>query len=87
MGSYTWKTEWGPAYHQSMIICFVSLVFATVLSSILRQLIIRDNKKLDADEKVALSELSHTRVKEAARLEGITLEQAMQKRKGFRYLY
>ncbi|KAF9063718.1 major facilitator superfamily domain-containing protein [Rhodocollybia butyracea] len=87
MGSYTWKSEWGPAYHQSMIISFVSLVFATVLALILRQWIIRDNKKLDADEKVALSELNHTRVEEAARLEGITLEQAMQRRKGFRYLY
>ncbi|KAF9074080.1 major facilitator superfamily domain-containing protein [Rhodocollybia butyracea] len=87
MGSFIWKTEWGPAYHQSMIICFVSLVFSTVLSIILRQLIIRDNKKLDADEKAVLGELNHTRVKEAARLEGITLEQAMQRRKGFRYLY
>ncbi|KAF9065835.1 major facilitator superfamily domain-containing protein [Rhodocollybia butyracea] len=87
MGSYTWKAEWGPDYHQSMIISLVSLVLATVLSFVLRQWIIRDNKKLDEDEKAALTGLNHTRVEEAARLEGITLEQAMQRRRGFRYLY
>ncbi|KAF9073975.1 major facilitator superfamily domain-containing protein [Rhodocollybia butyracea] len=87
MGSYTWKVEWGPDYHQSMIISLVSLVVSTVLALILRQWIIRDNKELDEDENVVLNGLNHTRVEEAARLEGITLEQAMQRRKGKRYLY
>ncbi|KAF9063519.1 major facilitator superfamily domain-containing protein [Rhodocollybia butyracea] len=87
MGSYTWKAEWGPDYHQSMIISLVCLVFSTSLSFLLRQWIIRDNKKLDEDEKAALNGLNHARVEEAARLEGITLEQAMHRRKGFRYLY
>ncbi|KAF9065161.1 major facilitator superfamily domain-containing protein [Rhodocollybia butyracea] len=87
MGSYTWKAAWGPDYHQSMIISLVSLVFASVLSFILRQWVIRDNKKLDEDEKAALSGMNRTRVEEAAQLEGITFEQAMHRRKGFRYLY
>jgi hypothetical protein len=32
MGSYVWKAEWGPAYHQSMAISFGALGIATVLS-------------------------------------------------------
>ncbi|KAJ3982629.1 major facilitator superfamily domain-containing protein [Lentinula detonsa] len=87
MGSYTWKAEWGPDYHQSMIISFVALGVSTILSLLLRQWVIRDNKKLDEDEKRALTEASRARVEEAARLEGITFDQAMQRRKGFRYLY
>ncbi|KAJ3813547.1 major facilitator superfamily domain-containing protein [Lentinula lateritia] len=87
MGSYTWKAEWGPDYHQSMIISFVALVISTILSLILRQWVIRDNKKLDEDEKRGLNDANRARVEEAARLEGITFDQAMQRRKGFRYLY
>ncbi|KAF9073504.1 MFS general substrate transporter [Rhodocollybia butyracea] len=87
MGSYTWKAEWGPDYHQSIIISFVAFVVSTILSITLRQWIIWDNKKLDQNENVALDGLDRTRVEEAARLEGITFEQAMQRRKGFRYLY
>lgn len=104
MGSYTWKAEWGPDYHQSMIISFVALVISTILSLskiwiwarnrclissvvVLRQWVIRDNKKLDEDEKRGLNDANRARVEEAARLEGITFDQAMQRRKGFRYLY
>jgi len=87
MGSYTWKAEWGPDYHPSMGISFGSLAIATVLSLVLRQLVIRDNRKLDEDEKLSLGEADLARVEEAARLEGITIDQAMQRRKGFRYLY
>ncbi|KAE9407361.1 MFS general substrate transporter [Gymnopus androsaceus JB14] len=74
-------------YHPSMGISFGSLAIATVLSLVLRQWVIRDNKKLDEDEKLAFGEANRARVEEAARLEGITFDQAMQRRKGFRYLY
>ena len=47
----------------------------------------RENRKLDADEKAAVEGANRTRVEEAARLEGITFEQAMERRKGYRYLY
>lgn len=46
----------------------------------------RLNKKLDADERAALQGADELRVKEAAILEGITFDQAMERRKGFRYL-
>lgn len=54
---------------------------------VIRQLLIRKNKKLDEDEKAALEGPTRARVEEAARLEGLTLEQAMERRKGYRYLY
>jgi hypothetical protein len=42
---------------------------------------------MDADERAAMEDTNQNRVKEAAFLEGITLEQAMERRRGFRYLY
>ncbi|KAJ7490555.1 MFS general substrate transporter [Mycena latifolia] len=87
MGSYTWKAEWGPEYHQSMIISLCSLVLSTVMALGIRQHLVRKNKRLDEDERVSMQGANEIRVKEAAILEGITFEQAMERRKGFRYLY
>lgn len=53
----------------------------------IRHILIRRNKKLDEDEKAAMEGADRERVEEAARIEGITFEQAMERRKGFRYLY
>jgi len=87
IGSYTWKSAWGPKYHQSMAISLAALVFSTLLSLVIRQILIRKNKKLDADEKLAIEGANRTRVEDAAKLEGITFEQAMERRKRYRYLY
>ncbi|KAF5365420.1 hypothetical protein D9758_010831 [Tetrapyrgos nigripes] len=87
MGSFTWKAEWGPEYHQSMVISLAAFVFSTVIALVIRQLIIRDNKKLDEDERAIMEGTNKQRVEQAAILEGITFEQAMERRKGFRYLY
>ncbi|KAF8813955.1 MFS general substrate transporter [Phlegmacium glaucopus] len=87
MGSYVWKSAWGPKYHQSMAICLAALVFSTLLSLVIRQILVRRNKILDADEKLAIEGANQTRVEEAAKLEGLTFEQAMERRKGYRYLY
>jgi len=87
MGSYTWKAAWGPKYHQSMAISLGALVISSLLSLLIRQILVRENRKLDADEKAAMEGANRLRVEEAARLEGITFEEAMEKRKGFRYLY
>ena len=53
----------------------------------IRQTLVRENRRLDADEKAAMEVADRARVEEAARLEGITFEQAMERRKGYRYLY
>ncbi|KXN84326.1 hypothetical protein AN958_12741 [Leucoagaricus sp. SymC.cos] len=87
IGSYTWKAAWGPKYHQSMAISLSGLVLSTLLSIVIRQVLINKNKKLDADEKAAMDIADRERVEEAARLEGLTFDQAMERRKGFRYLY
>ncbi|KAG7451127.1 MFS general substrate transporter [Guyanagaster necrorhizus] len=81
MGSYTWKADWGPDYHQSMAISLAALAFSTVLSAGIRQFLLRENRRQDRIE------IDANRVDEAARLEGISFEQALEKRKGFRYLY
>ncbi|KAF8215054.1 MFS transporter [Mycena galopus ATCC 62051] len=87
MGSYTWKAAWGPEYHQSMIISLCSLALSSVMAWGIRRHLIRLNRKLDEDERIAMQGANEIRVKEAAILEGITFEQAMERRKGFRYLY
>ncbi|KAL0961171.1 hypothetical protein HGRIS_006143 [Hohenbuehelia grisea] len=87
IGSYTWKAAWGPKYHQSMAISLAALVVSTLLSLVIRQMLLRENRRLDADEKRVMEGADRHRVEEAARLEGITFEQAMERRKGFRYLY
>ncbi|KAK0192570.1 major facilitator superfamily domain-containing protein [Armillaria mellea] len=84
MGSYTWKADWGPAYHQSMAISLAALVFSTLLSVAIRQSLVRENQRLDKEDTL---KIDANRVQEAARLEGITFEQAMERRRGFRYLY
>ncbi|KAH8115418.1 MFS general substrate transporter [Phellopilus nigrolimitatus] len=87
IGSYVWKTAWGPEYHQSMEIGIAALVFSSVLALGIRYILIRDNKQLDEDELGALKGANRERVEEAARLEGITLDEAMERKRGFRYLY
>ena len=46
----------------------------------------RMNKQLDENEFGGLKDANRKRVEDAARLEGITLEEAMERKKGFRYL-
>ncbi|KAG6813012.1 hypothetical protein H0H92_014750 [Tricholoma furcatifolium] len=87
IGSYTWKAAWGPDYHQSMAISLAALAFSTILAVVTKWMLIRRNKQLDADENAALREADRARVEEAARLEGLTFEQAMERRKGYRYLH
>ncbi|KAK0469860.1 major facilitator superfamily domain-containing protein [Desarmillaria tabescens] len=84
IGSYIWKAAWGPEYHHSMAISLAALALSTLLSIGIRQSLVQKNKRLDKEDTV---NIDVNRVEEAARLEGITFEQAMEKRKGFRYLY
>ncbi|KAG1900982.1 major facilitator superfamily domain-containing protein [Suillus fuscotomentosus] len=87
MGSYVWNASWGPQYHQSMIIALCSLVLSTILSLLMRWILIKENKNMDMEEKKLMEGPGRARIEEAAKLEGITFEEAMTRRKGFRYLY
>ena len=52
----------------------------------IRQMLITENKRLDREER-QMTEAKRQRIEEAARLEGLTLEEALERNKGFRYLY
>ncbi|EJD08021.1 MFS general substrate transporter [Fomitiporia mediterranea MF3/22] len=87
IGSYAWKAKWGPQYHQSMVIGIAALTFSSFLAFVMRCILKRMNKKLDEDELGALKGAQRQRIEDAARLEGITISEAMERKKGFRYLY
>ena len=55
--------------------------------TVIRYILIKQNKDLDRRELVDLDAARKKRIEEAARLEGITFQEALEKRKGFRYLY
>ncbi|KAI5120275.1 hypothetical protein M0805_005332 [Coniferiporia weirii] len=87
VGSFVWKAEWGPQYHQSMKIGIASLCLSVSLAYVMRCILKRENRQLDEDESGALKYASRKGVEEAAHLEDITLEEAMEKKRKFRYLY
>ncbi|GJJ12933.1 hypothetical protein Clacol_007180 [Clathrus columnatus] len=87
IGSFIWRAQWGPSYHQSMIISICTLSFASVLSLVMRQILVYENKALDAQDLLILKGSGRERVEEFARLEGISFDEAVQRKKGFRYLY
>jgi len=53
---------------------------------VMRQMLIRENKRMEREEQ-ELTEGQRERIEEAARLEGISFEEAVRLRRGFRYLY
>ena len=52
----------------------------------MRQMLIYENKQMEREER-ELTEGQRERIEEAARLEGISFEEAVRRRRGFRYLY
>lgn len=55
--------------------------------TVIRWMLIKENKKLDADELGEMSPEKRERIEDAARLEGLTMEEALERNRGFRYLY
>ncbi|KAG5723882.1 hypothetical protein E4T56_gene9826 [Termitomyces sp. T112] len=84
-GSYVWKSEWGPSYRPSMMILIGALVISTSLQFVIRNMLIRKNARLTAEGDAF--EADRIRVEEAAKLQGITYEDALERRKRFQYLY
>ena len=50
-------------------------------------MLVRANRKLTRSELGALKGANRQMVEEAARLEGISVEEALERKRGFRYLY
>ena len=61
--------------------------FKNPLHLVMRCILVQMNKKLDRDELGALKGANLARIEESARIEGITIEEALERKKGFRYLY
>lgn len=57
------------------------------MTTVIRQMLVRENKRLDEDELGASRGANRERIEEFARLEGITMEEALERKRGFRYLY
>ncbi|KZT37671.1 MFS general substrate transporter [Sistotremastrum suecicum HHB10207 ss-3] len=87
IGSYAWKAAWSPFYHPSMWISLSAIVFSSFLAFAIRCLLRRENRQLEEDQVKQLSESSRARIEEAAKLEGISFQQALDRKRGFRYLY
>ena len=52
----------------------------------MRCILVNQNKQLEREELNMLKGAQRERIEEAARLEGITFEEALQRKRGFRYL-
>lgn len=87
MGSYIWNANWSPQYHQSMIIALCALTLASFLSLVIRWMLVRENNRMEREEMDLMHGPERQRIEEAAKLEGITFEEAIKRRKGFRYLH
>ncbi|KAJ7052013.1 MFS general substrate transporter [Mycena amicta] len=85
ISAYLWPTVWGPSYRESMGISLGLVAVSAVLALVIRQLLIRRNKELDAS--TLLPDMNSDRIKDAALLEGISLEEAVERRKVVRYMY
>ncbi len=53
----------------------------------IRCILVRQNSQLEQEELANLKGAKRERIEDAARLEGITFEEALRRKKGFRYLY
>lgn len=58
-----------------------------ISDKVVRCMLIKENKKLEKAELDFLKGAGRQRIEDAAKLEGLTFEQALERKKGFRYLY
>lgn len=65
----------------------VSLPYRGIPRVVIRQMLVADNKRLEREEQKEMTPAKRLRIEEAARLEGLTFEEALERNKGFRYLY
>jgi hypothetical protein len=55
------------------------------LKKVIRTMLVRENKRMDREDS-DMNEAKRGRIEQAAKLEGITIAEAMEKQRGFRYL-
>ena len=49
-------------------------------------MLVRENRRMDHQDSLSLNEDKRGRIEQAAKLKGITIAEAMEKQRGFRYL-
>ena len=64
---------------------FLSWQNALRLEKVMRTMLVRENRRMDYEDSDQ-SETKRARIEQAAKLEGITIAEAMEKKRGFRYL-
>lgn len=74
---------------RSRYVCLtLNLCFRThYVTTVVRHILIAQNKKLDESDAEEMTPARRQRIEDAARLEGLTFEEAAERQKGFRYLY
>jgi hypothetical protein len=50
-------------------------------------MLVRENRRMDSEDLVSMNEAKRGRIEKAAKLEGISFAEAMEKQRGFRYLF
>ena len=59
------------------------------MKKVIRTMLVRENRRMDHDDssdRLSLSEAKRGRIEQAAELEGITIAEATERQRGFRYL-
>ena len=54
---------------------------------VIRTMLVRENRRMDQENQLILNGAKRERIEQAAKLEGITIAEAMEKQRGFRYLF
>lgn len=85
-GTYIWKSIYAPYYVVPFGACLAILAAACILAFCLRTYLRYLNKTLDSQD-VAGYEVSRKALEYGAKLEHTTIEEAILRSKGFRYLY
>ena len=73
------------AFGKSDHLFFKLSIRTETLKKVIRTMLVRENRRLD-HEDLSLNETKRGRIEQAAKLEGITIAEAMEKQRGFRYL-
>ncbi|KAI6142747.1 major facilitator superfamily domain-containing protein [Pisolithus tinctorius] len=86
-GSYIWKESWSPQYRPSFLICLISLLAGIAITFVIRTMQIRENKRLEHLEVDELEKDARERIEKAAELEGMTFDDAFERRKRLPTIY
>lgn len=58
-----------------------------IICLVMRYMLIQQNKQLEKDQLSKLTPEERQRIEDAAKLEGLTVKEALERKRGFRYLY